>query len=160
LLEQLGMSAVSWGGGLFVVVNVQSCTFLACPTTTESRTFAHIPESLRSSIKISDIRYFFLNLSGEGNDFTLGLYEYGTWSCQIAASLNYIQISYKAGQPVFLLMWLLYLADNHMYSVAYQHFVLVECSLDAEMTSGLPPSSPNDQHYYKYPDTSQIISMR
>jgi hypothetical protein len=59
LLEQLGMSAVSWGGGLFVVVNVQSCTFLACPTTTESRTFAHIPESLRSSIKISDIRYFF-----------------------------------------------------------------------------------------------------
>jgi hypothetical protein len=33
---------------------------------------------------------------------------------------KYILASYKAGQPVFLLMWLLYLADNHMYSVAYQ----------------------------------------
>jgi hypothetical protein len=36
--------------------------------------------------------------------------------------LKYILTSYKAGQPVFLLMWLLYLADNHMYSVAYQQY--------------------------------------
>lgn len=34
--------------------------------------------------------------------------------------LKYILTSYEAGQPVFLLMWLLYLAENHMYSVAYQ----------------------------------------
>jgi hypothetical protein len=47
------------------------------------------------------------------------LYEYG--DCCLAAFLSkYLYISYKAGQPVFLLMWLLYLAVNHMYSVAYQ----------------------------------------
>ena len=34
--------------------------------------------------------------------------------------IKYILTSYKVGQPVFHLMWLLYLADNHMYSVAYQ----------------------------------------
>jgi hypothetical protein len=57
-------------------------------------------------------------------------------------------------------MWLLYLSDNHMYSVAYQHYVLVECSLDAEMTRSLPSNSPNDQHDYRHPATSQMSFLR
>jgi hypothetical protein len=42
------------------------------------------------------------------------------WNNVLALHMNISEYPTKRGNQSFFLMWLLYLADNHMYSVAYQ----------------------------------------
>jgi hypothetical protein len=50
------------------------------------------------------------------------------WNIVLALHMNITEYPIKRGNQSFFLMWLLYLADNHMYSVAYQQHCTPEPS--------------------------------